>query len=519
MSDAQALDSRAVLGLLAKAHQMFASEGTWLSFPIGTPLAFDAAELVEAMGPAPDAVRHALLAEFSTVTNLIPGGVIWTPSEPTRLDAVVREIVEQGEWAEASRTPAEEARLQADREQVDLQNPEMSQYCSLRDAWIRSRERLANTPDDLDARALERSSKEALTAYPARERIERAMDDLVTLDERAPHRARERFEDLIADGRGTFDDPSGGTFSPVRVLPRAVLTSTGWDVVDMDRAALDSVSAAAPAELSEHLQTSADGADPIESISFEYASAALQRSWFDDAVFRLRCWRFADAGRLISDGLRPGSGECPAYVRGVVFARNVTVRSLAPAGPQPDAPSPHFEALRFMLPEEAVVRRARIDPAVRLGTVGLAPDVGIEVRTPEPEILLDHAIARRAIVRDVAGLGEPALEMRAMPLRMALPSPVVAEAIGVVADAPVTVVQPAAAEAFATPAVLLEAARAPDFALLHVEPVEPVRLPDPTPPGPGLVSQTTPAGVVIVLAFICKAVPKAPDPRPECTWP
>ena len=51
--------------------------------------------------------------------------------------------------------------------------------------------------------------------------------------------------------------------------------------------------------------------------------------------------------------------------------------------------------------------------------------------------------------------------------------------------------------------------------------------PDPGPPGPPpptspvsetLVTQSMPAGTVIVLAFICKSVARSPDPNPSCIW-
>jgi len=66
--------------------------------------------------------------------------------------------------------------------------------------------------------------------------------------------------------------------------------------------------------------------------------------------------------------------------------------------------------------------------------------------------------------------------------------------------------------------VLLEAASAPDFALLDAVAAiseEAVPLPD----EPGLITQGLPEGTVIVLALICKALPKSPDPDPACVWP
>lgn len=470
MANIYALDSRAVLGLLAKAQQMFTSEKTSLAFPIGTPLAFDATQLFDAMGPAPDAVHHALLAEFSTAMNFVPDGIIWSPSGGSGLDDVVREIVGQGEWAEADRTPAEEARLLAAQEQIDLHNPEMAEYSSLEDTWIRNRERLANTPNDPGAQAAERAAHAAVDAHPARARIEHAIGEVLALDERAPHRARDRFKRMITEGTGTFTDPSGGTFSPVLLQPRAVLTSPGWDSVTLDRAALDELAAGAPPELTDHLRPPEGGGDPIRAISFEYASALLQRSWFDDGIFKLRCWRFADGERLLSDGARPGSGECPAYVTAIVLARNVRVTTVAPP-PAPDGNPGGGEvtvgSVDFMVPEvltEILAQPVSIDPVMA-------------VEPTDPEVI--HPAVR------APAEGDP------------VPPEVLAD----------------------RGAVCLEAARTPDGVLLKSTVYKDAYDEPPAPADPGLVTQGLPEGSVIVLALICKAVPRSPDPDPAAQWP
>jgi hypothetical protein len=80
----------------------------------------------------------------------------------------------------------------------------------------------------------------------------------------------------------------------------------------------------APAELRARLTADATTSS-VNSLSFEFSSAALLRPWFVSDAFRARFWRFGDASKLISDGGTPPSGECPAYATAIVFARRVTV--------------------------------------------------------------------------------------------------------------------------------------------------------------------------------------------------
>jgi hypothetical protein len=527
MPDAYALDSRAVLGLLAKANQMFTSADTTLSFPLGAPLAYNAEQLTAAMGTGLDADGLALLAEFSTAMNLLPGGVVWPASTTAGLDDIVRTIVNEAEWALAERTPEEEARFTAAQLQVNLQNPEMATYASLKDAWIRTREQLAKDPANESAQEAEQAAQLALLAHPARERIEQAMQDLIALDERAPHRTRDRFDRNINPGAGTFESPNGGRFSPVRLVPRAVVTSPGWDAVTLDRAALDELSATAPAVLTDRLQLTNGDDDKIVQISFEYASALLQRTWFEDEMFRVRCWRFEDSERLISDGKVPPAGECPSYTCAVVLARNISVTSTRPPDSGGGNGGSIRDALRFLIPQITDVQKTLIVPPVEPAPV----DPPIEPDPPDRRVWLgDREVHVRAgadlsrLTRRVEPVAEP--EPGAL-RRIVQPADRFTFAAGGDRAAPAgeqliradfsrkTLVEDSSRAATLLPFLRNEALLAPDFFL-----IEPDRItPKPPPPAaPDTVTVSTPAGTVIVLALICKSVPLTPDPDPNCRW-
>lgn len=524
MPDSPALDSRALLGLLAKAHQIFAGDGVSLSFPLGAPVSFDATAFTDATGPAPDASGHALLAEFSTMMNWIPDGPVWPPTEPRTLDDVVRYVVEQGTWAVGALTADEEARVTRNKALVDMANPVMQEYCARKDAWIRSREQARNKPEDALAAEAEKRAEVALVTCPGRQEIEQALHDLVALDDKAPYRAREEMQRLIDVGNGTFDDPSGGRFSPVRPLPREVLLAPQWDSVTLDHESLEALAAGAPPELVGHLSAGSSDENPIVSISFEYASARLHRPWLDERLFQLRCWRFDQPDRLLSDGADPPAGDCPSYVRAVVLVRNVSVTTQRPAG-EATPPAP---AIDFLVPHEGrlqltkkMLRRSRLrtDEAYAAPLAEMlasAPQPTVEAAAPAIEVAAAQEftqvaeVSRFAAIRafSTAEVAEAAIE----PSVIAALNPAVVEAVAARPDEPVLLHQNLSVQ------LVQEASAAPDFHYTFI-PVEQVA-PEPSPaPDPGLVTVSTPSGHLMVLALICTSITKAPDPDPTYSWP
>lgn len=539
MSDSFSLDSRAVLGLLAKAHQVFASDEVQLAFPLRNPVSWDAAELAAALGPAPDGPAHTILAEFSAMMNWVPDGPVWPPVAPGQLDDIVRFVLTQGMWASGDRTPEEEARFTEARALVSMTNPVMQDYLALKDAWIRSKEQARNNADDDAAQEAERRAEAALVAYPQRDQIEQAMDDLVALDARAPYRTREAMLKQIDMGIGTFNNPSVGDFSPVRPIPKEVIQAENWDRVSLDKAALEALAASAPQELLDRLVVP-DEEDPTVSITFEYASAQVHRQWLDERLFELRCWQFSDEDRVLSDGGTPPSGDCPSYVRAIVLARNVVVTKKAPPGGTPpvppDAPEPssmelilpnasRLELIRSLVKERGTVIDdrylvpVRLDPTVRFPTADIVEPVPDPVPDPAPDPVVEPlfvTLVEPVALVDPVAVAEPVAEPVASPTRFSRLSRL--SRLGLrasdvaVQPEPVTLV----GGRDLSDLIVEEAQAAPDFPLVF-QPT--ILLPDPVPvEEPGLVTETTPPGQVILLALICKNIGRSPDPNPSFDW-
>lgn len=77
----------------------------------------------------------------------------------------------------------------------------------------------------------------------------------------------------------------------------------------------------------------------IESIELELQMLAVQRSWFWPELFENRQWRFSVPSEPVSKGRGSSDGLMPAYVAGLVFARDLVVRATEEAEGRAPAPS------------------------------------------------------------------------------------------------------------------------------------------------------------------------------------
>ncbi|MCU0613352.1 MAG: hypothetical protein MUE60_16410, partial [Candidatus Eisenbacteria bacterium] len=93
-------------------------------------------------------------------------------------------------------------------------------------------------------------------------------------------------------------------------------------------------------ELPTELGPGTAGCSGLESVTYEYSTAVVNRPWFAPEAFEARFWRFTDPTVMLSDGRAPASGICPAYATAVVFVRNVRMRRRSGSGTP--LPRPYF---------------------------------------------------------------------------------------------------------------------------------------------------------------------------------
>lgn len=246
----------------------------------------------------------------------------------------------------------------------------------------------------------------------------------------------------------------------------------------------------------------------MELLTVEVARVEVVRTWLDPALLRSRSWRWRDGSRPpLSDGRDPASGDLPAYVTGVVLARNLTVSPRwgasswsegvafrpAPAGGGGGAAAPRIRPHQLrdylsaagsravpVFAPEAVTAAARVSDPV--SGARLSGPVSVRQEVPVRTDRSDRATGPRVVpagreVRDHRTPGRPPPGGRPLP--------------------------PAS-----------ETERFRGWAERHPPPrggrpgPRPQAPPPPTPPDPGIQ----------VIGFVCARVPRSPNPDPALDW-
>lgn len=510
------IDATVVLGLAGKATQVFAEPGTYLSFPLA-PLGIERSRLRALVADPLSPEGQPALVEFSLLANEVPDGPLWQPDGDQRLWDVYGDVLAGAELAEATRTPEEEADYQraygllyqTKPDGAVADSPIVVAYEQYRDAYLAAAHEYNNRKGQAelgtDTAVRERWTRDELVL---RERVAEAEQDWATAGRRAEvEDARRLLRELgsrsplmvWAGYRKLFDPdlpeiffqtgPDNTMYVRTAYLPSDVV-DVAWPAITVTRAELAALAAAAPQGLRSRLSGgSADAA--VEWVSFEYSSVTVNRPWFAPEVFASRAWRFYEPNRVLSDGGTPPTGECTAYVSGLVLARNITVRR----------------------------RQVTGRPTINLGFLPTARAISqTSIARPQP--------AARVIARAAARRAEVA--------RAAAPHAARVVHVAPLATTPTVHVAPPAtlrpATAFPSTAATAAAGREVRVA----QPVRPVpRFPAITriasvrrpiathllfqPPTAGATIATDPNDVYI-LAFICRLLPKSPDPDPALNW-
>jgi hypothetical protein len=247
-----------------------------------------------------------------------------------------------------------------------------------------------------------------------------------------------------------------------------------------------SLISAAPADL-RALFGSGESSGDFESVSFEYSNVALIRPWFRPEFFASRTWKLADETR-VSDGNLPRRGEIPAYITSMLVARNVVIRRNRSPAPGPvilpifsstalrslklEKQTPPIVAPRIGLAQASVVK-AKASPAsvavsaksaasLKLGV--MAKSTNLEPKLVAQTLEPATAVSRRLVTREFVN----------------------AKYVGMTIKSPTLVATPVEAP--------------------------------PAPGAPETIEERYSFDGVTLLAWVCKRVPRSPDPDPGLVW-
>ena len=504
------MDSAVQLALMTKAKKVFGAEDTFLSFPV-SPLPHTKRQLDFFAQQDATALRQSLqnLQAFSTLVNLIPSDEAWLPTETRFLWDVYEQMLKEAQFASSTRTPEEEAEYQKALAYLRVageggawqESAAVKAYRQHKDAYVLAQQNYLAAKStaecgtdaekqqwrDVDepARRKELDALQAQWIIAGKNEVEAAQNKVISLGAKSPIQTwgewNSRFNRDIDTLTGASDN---FTVYPTLFSPSNALEEGAWKPFKLSEQEVKVLLNEAPAELRSRFAADS-AASSVASLTFEFSSAVILRPWFVSEAFRVRFWRFAEGSNILSDGGTPPKGTCPAYVTAIVFARRVAVEEKR-AEPGPGAKP--FDGFRFTVAVKDQERLTRIPPEVLIATQPRT----VNAASPTMNIRMAEAVSPRPSNVRVAN---PQL-MRATDMNVGMAKTVPVQQVSArplgLNTVAVTRLPPQSVAGTATTA------------------------PSPSPPQSS--QATTPDDEIYILAFICKALPKSPDPDPALQW-
>jgi Putative peptidoglycan binding domain len=503
-----AVDAAAVYGIASRIQELFSATGSFLAFPLApVPYAVDELRFLAPGGLSSEQAQAA--AEFALLVNQVPTvDPTWTPDPAGGYIWDIYKAVLGAELAESNRTADEEEHFQkawrylhAD-EEGDPPSAEYLRYQAAQQIYFNAQAAYAQAEGSPDAgrlRALRDAALDEWRLFGHKDEVEAALSDVARLGDKDPGVTWNSYRTTFDPGdRTSFQTAPGGTlFAPTSFAPSNAL-DLPWPRMTMTRADIQAGASKGPGELAALL---ADQAASVESVSFDYLMADVVRPWLSDAMFSSKAWRFGQGQKPLSDGGDPPQGRCPAYVARVIFARNVAVtRKAAPTEAQPP-PSLGF-----------------IEPVVHLPLAELrVARVAASLKTAKAKELI--AATGPDSARTTASVARSAIATTHMASALHLdPDMVMARASGSEEVRAEASPEPQAETPAIAPAALRLLARN-DFSILPMISDIATAQTAPTPPPEGLETTVTPPDTVLLMAFACRVLPRAPDPDWMLSWP
>lgn len=494
------IDSNAQLALMTKAKLVFEdSPDTFLSFPALTPIAYTPDQLN--LPGIPSTTQQSLvLQEFATLVNTIPNGTLFDATSGDRLWNIYGNVLgvfagaaDAVQLAQGGLTTGQSADLAQAQAYLyspgdggqSVPSPAYTAYSQYQSRWTQANQQLrtgqvsAQNLTDPAALAQWQNTDQPLLL----QQVQAAMDDWMNLGNKAaveqalqvvsaaasrlsPAIVWNGWKNAFQPGLDYLTDPNTNvSYALTAFSPSNAASQSNWPAFSLTASEISQLIAQAPKELANIFGTSA-GSSSVAALSFQFCSVVINRAWFNPALFSARFWRFADAGLQLSDGASPPQGRLPAYVKGLILVRNISVTpAAAPAGGGATKMQNFPAVSQFANVRPFLLRPAMLPPPV---LHPVQPPAAEAAKPPPPTGLAAETIRV-----------QPRMMMAAPVVRSAPPAP------------PVALVSRLQAVTFAAPPASSSA-------------------PSTTPPDN--------TAMVSILAFICQRVPKSPDPDPSLSW-
>ena len=315
-------------------------------------MVYNPEELVFLTGEVSTNIQLLKMAEFSRLVNLIPDDIVWPPEEERYLWNVYEDVFKENVlFAVSTRTSEEETAYQEafhllydigdDNSRRDT--PMVQAYKQYRDAWFTAQEdynshkveaEFSDDPtaksrweqiDEARLRAKINSTVSEWHVKGFKEKVEEAQRVKSSLGSKSPILTWNVWDQMFDRNIDIQFDTDTQPFVPSGISPSNALQADEWLKFSLTGTEVRQLIDLAPTKLRKLLNSTPLDLD-IESITFEYTSVGVSRPWFATDVLKARFWKFRNPNQLLSDGKEPPSGRLPAYVAGLIFARRPVVK-------------------------------------------------------------------------------------------------------------------------------------------------------------------------------------------------
>jgi hypothetical protein len=521
------MESRVSLALATKLKQIFENESSFLSFPVGTGFSYRYLSFMKSPDVSGLSLQEQLnnKADFARLVNIVPSDSAVFSNDASRLlwDRLLQ-VLKASSFATSALRPSEEQALAqaidlltdvvqlADGSQVPVNSAVLNRYYEYK--TLRDAAEVAYLDEKITVESSSGPEGEALRQRWAEYREKQLRDARDAAEQnwqnlghrqqvQAAQQTRSNLEpkkylnlyreaylsdiavseipDLNSMGIGFYTT----FFSPFDVFD----PTTSWNRVTLTRTEMASLINAAPADL-RALFGSGESSGDFDSVSFEYSNVALIRPWFRPEFFASRTWKLADETR-VSDGNLPRRGEIPAYITSMLVARNVVIRRTRSPAPGP-----------VILP---------IFSPTSLRSLKL------EKQTP-PIVVPRTSLARASVVSAVKATASPASDPGNAKSAASVKLGAVAKSTKLEPKLVTQTLEPAPAvkqrlvtREFVDAKYAGMTIKSP---ALDATPVEAA----PAPGSPETIEERYSFDGVTLLAWVCKRVPRSPDPDPGLVW-
>ena len=293
-------------------------------------------------------------------------------------------------------------------------------------------------------------------------------------------------------------------FSPIDAFD----TNLPWTKLTLTKEEIASLVQNASVEL-KSLFNAAQGSDNIESCSLEYNNVVVIRPWYKPEFFTSRYWKLSE-DMVVSDGNVPRKGKIPAYVTSMIVVRNIKITRKKKTG---------SELLVLPIFSIAPIQTLKMSRTPVTIKSGLASDVtpvraGVEIG---PKTVSRFSVAKaaprsfRTMASTTSVRGKPVSSSSSFKSSLLISS--FKQPVAQPVDSQTTLdIKLNEKKSYVSEKYVGMTIKTP------FSPALPTSVESSGASASDLITETYNMDGVAVLAFVCKRIPKSPDPDNTLTW-